>query len=68
MSAERCLDGATCTVSPVLTLNGGPHMGPVRWLQDRLAGDASGRRLAAGTLALLPDSAWLGALRRRGAR
>jgi hypothetical protein len=43
-------------------------MGAVRWLQDRLAGDASGRRLAAGALVLLPDSAWLGLSRRRGAR
>jgi hypothetical protein len=68
MSAERCLDGTTCTVSPVLTLNGGRHMGAVRWLRDRLAGDASGRRLAAGPVVSLPDLAWLAGMRTRVVR
>jgi hypothetical protein len=67
MRADRSLDRAACTVGPVVTRNGGRHMGAVRWLQDRLAGDASGRRLAAGPFALLPDLAWLGLPRRRGA-
>jgi hypothetical protein len=68
MRADRSLDRAACTVGPVVTRNGGRHMGAVRWLQDRLAGGASGRRPAAGPLALLPDLAWLGALLTRGAR
>jgi hypothetical protein len=43
-------------------------MGAIRSLQDRLAGDAKGRRLAAGPVVFLPDLAWLGGLRTRGAR
>lgn len=62
------LGQATSTVGPVTTLNGGRTMGAVRWLHDRLAGDTSGCRLAAGPVVFLPDLPWLGALRTRGAR
>jgi hypothetical protein len=43
-------------------------MGAVRGLQDRLAGDTNGHRLAVRPVVLLPDLAWLGGLRTRGAR
>src|SRR5204863_9112234 len=66
--AERCLDGAACTVSPVTAHTGGRLMGAVRWLRDRLAGAASGGRLAAGPFAQLLDLAWRGGLCTRGTR
>lgn len=66
--AKRCPGPSYSTVGPVTTLNGGRTMGAVRWLQDRLAGDTSGGRLAAGPVVFLPDLPWLGALRTRGAR